>query len=595
MNSGCRCKGLSVLECLAGVVGVLSLALSALWWYGESVWGRNPHLSPEQAFADGSFGLELAPLRYILVADELSKTPLLHGQNGLAWTQRFGFLPRNAAGRKVGACAADAPYNLPVGFSVSRHLPGNATPTPVQFVGLSCAACHSARFTPNGDAVLGAGSTTADVIGFTDAFLNAVLDTGPNGNDGLTAEKILAAYERRCPGEFDGVAGGLQRRLEAFFIDSWLKGFRAKSRANIAKFDLPYHGAQIGDPEDIPAGPSRTRPFRSVVRATLHFPGSHNKAYSKIPTVAMQKDKSWSQFDGSIGDPVVRSMIAVFASGTSVSALDEEDIADNIRNAAAYTSNLGKNPLLPTLAEMFPQQPAPSVDALERGRAVYLRECANCHGYPDKTGWIMPPSQQNPPLTGLREIGTDSERILFRYHEMIPAGLSTVLPQAEVRQQVDLIKHSLDGAYKAGAYAEADWWKQQLANFERASRVYPAGHRRSFPIGEVATRDGYQNSPLPFMWMRAPYLHNGSVLTLRALIGLEPRPPRFCRGTLPNYDPAAIGLKIVAPVDNQCPNEAPFLFDTAQAGNSAAGHVYPYPGTVGNEDLESLLAYLGTL
>ena len=42
---------------LAGAAGALLLAASALWWRGEASWGRFEPLTPEQAFVDGSFGL----------------------------------------------------------------------------------------------------------------------------------------------------------------------------------------------------------------------------------------------------------------------------------------------------------------------------------------------------------------------------------------------------------------------------------------------------------------------------------------------------------------------------------------------------------
>src|SRR5262245_32352069 len=54
--------------------------------------------------------------------------------------------------------------------------------------------------------------------------------------------------------------------------------------------------------------------------------------------------KRWSQFDGSIGDPVIRSMIAVFTSGTTRTALNDPQIADNIVKAANYTLRLGIDP-----------------------------------------------------------------------------------------------------------------------------------------------------------------------------------------------------------------------------------------------------------
>jgi len=53
---------------------------------------------------------------------------------------------------------------------------------------------------------------------------------------------------------------------------------------------------------------------------------------------------------------------------------------------------------------------------------------------------------------------------------------------------------------------------------------------------------GYANLPLDGIWLRAPYLHNGSVPTLRDL--LEPaakRPALFYRG-YDVYDPAKVGF-----------------------------------------------------
>src|SRR5215469_16671881 len=114
----------------AGVLGVLMVVISAAWWWGEGVWGGFTPLSPQQAFTDGSFGLELAPLKYFLVMQRLSAKPMGLGRNE-SWMDHFGLLRR--ADFNAGQCVKDAPGNLPVGFSVSHRLPGNATPVPVQF------------------------------------------------------------------------------------------------------------------------------------------------------------------------------------------------------------------------------------------------------------------------------------------------------------------------------------------------------------------------------------------------------------------------------------------------------------------------------
>lgn len=80
---------------------------------------------------------------------------------------------------------------------------------------------------------------------------------------------------------------------------------------------------------------------------------------------------------------------------------------------------------------------------------------------------------------------------------------------------------------------------------------------------------GYANMPLDGIWLRAPYLHNGSVPTLRDL--LEPsskRPKTFSRG-YDVYDPKRVGfISNVAEEDGR----KYFQFDTRFPGNGNQGH-----------------------
>lgn len=566
----------SLIGYVGGAIGVLLLLASAAWWYGESQWGRFQNLTPAQAFADGDFGLELAPLKYILVAQTISKSAL-----GNDWVKHFGFLRRSDA--VDGVCEKDAPRNLPVGFSVSNRLPGSATPVPVKFVGLTCAACHAVDLGKAG-VIIGPGTQTADDIGFSDAYANAVLDPT------LTPAKILDQYEAQCPGQ----EGMVQRQVDAFFIGKWLSALRTQLLSFTTMYDMPFHGTQLASPDNIPTGPSRTRPFRSVVRNTLDFPGEGNVAYSKVPLAAMQGLKKWSQYDGSIGDPTVRSLIAVFTSGASLPAINDPQIADDIRKAAEFTLKLGVDPKLPSLAEAFPDRPAPSADTLSTGRALYMQHCDSCHGHPEASGWKMPPSQDDPSITPIAAIGTDPYRLEFRYDDMLVPGLATTFPAADVKPQQDVIESTIKAAQADGNLAAAQWWQAAGERLQAASREYPAGHRLAFPTNAIVRRYGYENSPIPFVWLRAPYLHNGSVPTLRELIGLDERPARFCRGN-GGYDPAAVGVIAPEPGPNGCGGDTPFLFDTTKPGNSNQGHLYPKPGTVSHDDLEALLAYVGTL
>ncbi len=102
--------------------------------------------------------------------------------------------------------------------------------------------------------------------------------------------------------------------------------------------------------------------------------------------------------------------------------------------------------------------------------------------------------------------------------------------------------------------------------------------------------NGYANQPLDGLWARAPYLHNGSVPTLAALLQhADARPKKFYRGC-DLYDEKEVGF-----VSNRAEENGRkyFEYDTSQVGNSNTGHEYGVDLQTG-EKLE-LLEYLKTL
>ncbi|MBI3248649.1 MAG: c-type cytochrome [Deltaproteobacteria bacterium] len=112
--------------------------------------------------------------------------------------------------------------------------------------------------------------------------------------------------------------------------------------------------------------------------------------------------------------------------------------------------------------------------------------------------------------------------------------------------------------------------------------------------GEKASRktDGYINVALNGIWLRAPYLHNGSVPTLHDLLSpAHARPPTFHRG-YDVYDPEQLGFVHKGPEAEK----VGVLYDTTQPGNSNQGHDGPGFGTdLSEEDKTALLEYLKTL
>jgi mono/diheme cytochrome c family protein len=184
-----------------------------------------------------------------------------------------------------------------------------------------------------------------------------------------------------------------------------------------------------------------------------------------------------------------------------------------------------------TLDLQPPPYPAARIDRAkaEQGALVYRAACASCHAFDgDRVGRVTP----------LAEIGTDPERVRSFTPELV-AKMNTI--------------------------GTGTPW--QFSHFRKT--------------------DGYANMPLDGVWLRAPYLHNGSVPTLRALLFPDERPAIFHRG-YDVYDWQRVGFVSDGP---EAARQG-VRFDTGLRGNSNAGHTYgrDLPAI----DREALIEYLKT-
>ncbi len=101
--------------------------------------------------------------------------------------------------------------------------------------------------------------------------------------------------------------------------------------------------------------------------------------------------------------------------------------------------------------------------------------------------------------------------------------------------------------------------------------------------------DGYANQPLDGIWLRGPYLHNGSVPTLRDLLDSpEMRPTVFFRGN-DMFDRDRVGF-----VSNlrEADGQVFTRYDTIVPGNNNSGHAYAT--TLSDADKRAILEYLKT-
>jgi hypothetical protein len=165
------------------------------------------------------------------------------------------------------------------------------------------------------------------------------------------------------------------------------------------------------------------------------------------------------------------------------------------------------------------------------GRDTYLATCATCHAFGQRrTGTVIP----------VDEVGTD-------------------------RHRLDMWTAASAAAYNA--FASGYEW--QFKGFRKTN--------------------GYVAVPDDSVWIRAPFLHNGSVPTLTDLLEQPAnRPKVFYRG-YDVYDPERVGFVSSGPAAER----AGFKYDTGLPGNGNQGHLW---GTsLPPDQKRALIEYLKTL
>lgn len=166
-----------------------------------------------------------------------------------------------------------------------------------------------------------------------------------------------------------------------------------------------------------------------------------------------------------------------------------------------------------------------------RGNGIFMQQCASCHAVGgENIGKVIP----------VDTLGTDRHRL--------------------------------------------DMWTEAAANtYNNYQENYNWGFKH------FRKTNGYASVPLDGLWLRGPFLHNGSVPTLADLLEAPDRRPQlFWRG-YDVYDQERIGFIS----DGEEAKRFGFLYDTNVPGNSNQGHLW---GTnLSPDEKKALIEFLKTL
>lgn len=289
-------------------------------------------------------------------------------------------------------------------------------------------------------------------------------------------------------------------------------------------------------------GPGRVDTFSGYKMIHLDYPyakleDSEKIGASDFPAIFLQGVKGEKQFDlhwdGNNKSLNERNLSAALGAGVT----EETVLHHSIERLANWLKDLEP-----------PPSPHPvNAKLAEKGAKIYQQYCQDCHGYNGPDGYVFE-GEKIGQVTPIDEIGTDVSRL--------------------------------------------NSYTSRLAEEQKQFFAYDRDHAFRF----FKKTNGYANTPLDGLWLRAPYLHNGSVPTLYDLLRpANERPTSFVRGLIA-IDSDKGGF--VAPTGCKPYEklETGFCFSTTDStgelirGNQNIGHEYATHIT--EQEKTALLEYL---
>jgi hypothetical protein len=571
-----------------------------------------------------SQGSEILPwilLTAVDVADPGSTKPFVEN------LERYGLLPDPA--RDDG---------LPVGLTVSS----NPFTFGIDFVGITCAACHVGELRHDGKAVRIDGAP--NMFNMQLFYSQAIEALMAATSDRAKLWRTLKRLGRQDYGRY-GVAAPFVRPATLVYYGANMLLHRDRLDARLELIAVIRAAKEQRDPKHPTSGFGRldafdgTRNFiftrlrkadaggefavnrANMVRldAAVKFPplwsrkaqplelvAAYREQPQRFPPVWGFKDYDWIEWTINTTTVLERNFTETLGAGATV-------VLDPRRTASLFESSIPIRNMhdLEWLAYYIDPPRWPTAifgeikpDLAAAGEGIFRSRCAGCHEYGDDrrtpNGLIR--------LRGMRpeEVGTDAT-VAVRISCPVPdTGALVIPPRSYTAEESQLLRDC--AGVKAGTaftgnsfartvQAAVDSIKQKAF---AAAGIDTAQQRAMEDLdrrGGVFWRDTlldtrppygpYAPRPLYGIWAAAPYLHNGSVPTLyHLLLPPEQRPKTFALGKR-EYDPVRLGFA----VDTAC-DQQDCVVDTTRTGDGNGGHLF---GTdLAEPDRMALLEYLKT-
>jgi RoxA-like, cytochrome c-like len=511
------------------------------------------------------------------------------------YLDRYGFIPDTPVRDQI---------VLPIGFARGGPMldPSGAPwrnprdKTDMNGIGLTCAACHTGRFTYKDTAV--------------------IVDGGPALTDLLKLKQgigVALLYTRFLPGRFSRFADRVlgenstvaDRETLKYQIDQVLNQYKEVQR-------LEQSVASQSIVEGYGRLDALNRIGNQVFSLDLKKPENYRGSTAPVhyPRIWNTPWFDWVQYNGSIMRPMVRNAGEslgvsselnltdpsrdLFKSSVDVDTLHamEQMVAGKAPNAKDGFSGL-KSP-------EWPEHILPKIDRklAEKGGELYKEHCQECHRPPvsnkaaffnfeDKKVWRT--NQVDEPVLIIEtipidHIGTDPGQAADMKSRRVALPANLGINETKFAAALkDVVEKTVNYIYD-----------RKDPPFDKKKRDEFDGNMHNKIQDDIA----YKVRPLNGVWATPPYLHNGSVPTVYDLLSpVDERPKQFYLGNR-EYDPVKLGYKT-----DELTNG--FLFDTSIRGNANTGHEFANKpqgtkGVIGKRKLEpderkAIIEFLKTL
>lgn len=488
-----------------------------------------------------------------------------------AYLDRYGFIPDNVH--------PDKP-ELPIGFAhgglvldaSGSPLRNPQTNAQMTSLGLTCAACHTGRFTYKDTTFLiDGGPALTNVQNFQKAVgLSIVYTHMLPGRFARFADRVLGPgasddAKSNLRKQFDPVysqireVANLEKSLKAHSVNEGFARLDALSRIGNTVFalDLDHHENFV------------------AYSAPVHFPRIWNASWFE-----------WVQYNGSIERPMTRNAgeaLGVRATVNFPVAKDQLPTSSVQVDTVFKLEQLLAGDKPPNPTDGFAGLASPKWDDTKilppidttlaaKGAILYKAHCQRCHlpTTSDPEFWTAP--QWSPVnaageryldlnMIDIAHVGTDPAEAedMKNRTVSVPASIGITNDSGQV-VTTDDFGNALGQLVTAVVNR---WYDSQVPPTPPALRERMNGFR---PDGIRAALQ-YKARPLNGIWATPPYLHNGSVPNLYALLSpVAERPKRFYLGNR-EYDPVNVGYSTQELAGG-------FELDTEIRGNNNAGHEF---------------------